>query len=217
MLSLLPSIRNTDQKVVLSFFDYTSNLVRPWADAGFLCYCFDWLHPRGYYKKAENIYCLNYDIPNMLFADVDPLYERVAFCAFFPDCTYLTNTANRHNEKRQFSQIIKAANDFYFCHKTAEKIGAPYFIENPPGKMNTFWRKPDYIFQPWEYGDNYTKRTCLWTGGGFIMPPPTHPRPDNLDRDRIHMMGQTKRRAINRAATPKGFSYAVFQANHIHV
>lgn len=35
-------------------------------------------------------------------------------------------------------------------------------IENPVGIMNTKWRKPDQIVQPWYFGDSASKKTCLW-------------------------------------------------------
>lgn len=35
-------------------------------------------------------------------------------------------------------------------------------IENPVGVMNTRWRKPDQIVQPWQFGDSASKKTCLW-------------------------------------------------------
>jgi hypothetical protein len=28
--------------------------------------------------------------------------------------------------------------------------------------MSTRYRKPDQIIQPWQFGDEFTKRTCLW-------------------------------------------------------
>ena len=35
-------------------------------------------------------------------------------------------------------------------------------IENPVGIMNTRFRKPDQIVQPWMFGDAASKKTCLW-------------------------------------------------------
>lgn len=38
-------------------------------------------------------------------------------------------------------------------------------IENPVGIMSTHWRKPDQIIHPYQFGDAYEKRTCLWLKG----------------------------------------------------
>ena len=35
-------------------------------------------------------------------------------------------------------------------------------IENPVGIINTRWRKPDQIVQPYHFGDSASKKTCLW-------------------------------------------------------
>jgi hypothetical protein len=35
-------------------------------------------------------------------------------------------------------------------------------IENPVGLLSSKWKKPDQIIQPWQFGDEATKTTCLW-------------------------------------------------------
>lgn len=35
-------------------------------------------------------------------------------------------------------------------------------IENPIGVVSSYWRKPDQIVQPYMFGDEATKTTCLW-------------------------------------------------------
>ena len=32
-----------------------------------------------------------------------------------------------------------------------ERLGAPYFIENPRGQLRHYWREPDAQFNPCEY------------------------------------------------------------------
>lgn len=31
--------------------------------------------------------------------------------------------------------------------------------------MSTTWRKPDQIIQPYQFGDPFSKKTCLWLKG----------------------------------------------------
>jgi hypothetical protein len=38
-------------------------------------------------------------------------------------------------------------------------------LENPIGCINTRIRKPDQIIQPWMFGHNASKATCLWLKG----------------------------------------------------
>jgi hypothetical protein len=35
-------------------------------------------------------------------------------------------------------------------------------VENPVGVMNTIFRKPDQIIQPYQFGHEAIKKTCLW-------------------------------------------------------
>ena len=87
-----------------------------------------------------------------------------------PPCTYLTVTGNRwfnvekYGDKAKKRHIDKAkAIDFFmeFANVKCDKI----CIENPVGIISTFWKKPDQIIQPWQFGHKEAKRTCLWLKG----------------------------------------------------
>jgi site-specific DNA-cytosine methylase len=41
-------------------------------------------------------------------------------------------------------------------------------LENPVGVISTYISKPDQIIQPWWFGDDASKKTCLWLKG---LPP----------------------------------------------
>lgn len=41
-------------------------------------------------------------------------------------------------------------------------------IENPVGVMSRLWRRPDQVVQPYQFGDEARKTTCLWLKG---LPP----------------------------------------------
>lgn len=45
-------------------------------------------------------------------------------------------------------------------------------LENPVGELRKFMDKPRLTFQPYEYGDGWTKRTDIW--GEFNIPQKTH-------------------------------------------
>ena len=88
----------------------------------------------------------------------------------FPPCTYLTVTGNRwFNVERYGEKAIKRYKDrenaiyFFmaFANSDCEKIA----IENPVGVMSSEWRKPDQIINPWQFGDSFEKKTCLWLKG----------------------------------------------------
>lgn len=88
----------------------------------------------------------------------------------FPPCTYLTNSQNWCYNAERFGQKAierikkreKAAVFFMeFVNADCDKIA----IENPVGYMSTHYQKPTQIIQPWNFGEPYTKTTCLWLKG----------------------------------------------------
>lgn len=92
-----------------------------------------------------------------------------------PPCTFLTVTGNRwFNEEKYGDQARQRKIDreqaAEFFMALANARCAHIAIENPVGYMNTHWRKPDQIIQPYMFGDPYEKRTCLWLKG---LPPLT--------------------------------------------
>lgn len=99
-----------------------------------------------------------------------------------PPCTFLSNVATRHHSLN--NSTLELIND-----RTFKRIEAMQFfmnianadcdriaIENPVGVMNTAYRKPDQIIEPYFFAEseedteNYvTKRTCLWLKGLPIL------------------------------------------------
>ncbi len=54
---------------------------------------------------------------------------------------------------------------FQFFMQIAEANIPKIAIENPVGIISTRWRKPSQVVQPWMFGDEATKTTCLWLKG----------------------------------------------------
>ena len=88
-------------------------------------------------------------------------------------------------------------------------------LENPAGYLGQWLGPPRLKFDPWEYGDPWTKRTWVW--GQFKLPvrAPIPPR-DSLVRK--HVPGSRQQTGIAKTAearsrTPHGFAAAFFRAN----
>ena len=88
----------------------------------------------------------------------------------FPPCTFLTVTGNRwFNIERYGEKAIKRhadrkeAIDFFmmFANADCDKI----VIENPVGVMSSHYQKPNQIVNPYQFGDPFEKKTCLWIKG----------------------------------------------------
>ena len=87
-----------------------------------------------------------------------------------PPCTYLSNAGVRwFNEDKygnEAKQRKKLRIDAYkFVLKLSDAKIKQIAIENPVGWLNSHWRKPDQIFQPYQFGVTESKRTCLWLKG----------------------------------------------------
>jgi hypothetical protein len=200
------------QKIVVSLFDYTGNMVAPWAKAGFLCYCVDLKHPAGEHRDGS-IIRVGADVRDWL-----PPYAEIAMLFAFPPCTHVAVSGARWFQDKGIGSLIEALQLFDAAVRLAEWTEAPYMIENPVSTVSTYWRKPDFTFDPCDYGgylnppgDAYTKKTCLWTGNGFVMPKPKPVTP--VDGSRIHRIPPSEDRAELRSVTPQGFADAVFTAN----
>lgn len=78
-----------------------------------------------------------------------------------PPCTYLS-VSGMHWTTRGLRdpQLTKDALDFVrlFMDAPIERIA----IENPVSVISSRIRKPDQIIQPWQFGHNASKKTCLW-------------------------------------------------------
>lgn len=87
-----------------------------------------------------------------------------------PPCTYLTVTGNRwFNVEKYGEKALKRIEDrkeaAEFFMKIANADCDKIAIENPVGYMNSHFRKPDQIIQPYMFGDPFEKKTCLWLKG----------------------------------------------------
>jgi len=203
-------MNGTKRGLVLSLCDRTGNMVRPWAEAGYACITVD-VQPAAHF------------MPNVMPIQADVcafLPPRTAYTAVFafPPCTDLAVSGARWFREKGLYGLSAALKIVEACARICEWSGAPWMLENPIGTLSSYWRKPDFTFDPYEYGgylspsgDAYTKRTCLWTGGGFIMPA-KRPVPP-VEGSRMHRLPPGPHRADQRSETPIGFARAVFEAN----
>tara|TARA_R110001583_G_scaffold134809_6_gene286542 strand:- start:2522 stop:3115 length:594 start_codon:yes stop_codon:yes gene_type:complete len=143
----------------------------------------------------------------------DDWKPSIVFAA--PPCTNLAVSGARDFSKKGMQGLIDGLILVEACRRLCDWFGVPWMLENPVSRLSSCWRKPDYIFQPWEFGDNYTKKTCLWTGGGFVMPSPrVLDEPPDVENS-IHEMSPGPDRADRRSITPQGFALAVMEANSL--
>jgi len=227
---------------VVCLFDYTGNMGQPWAENGYHVECLDIQH------KEVSTVTVGKGTITYRYADLlDPVWGtwviglNPVFLAAFPPCTDLAVSGARHfsNKAKADPQYRdKAMSLVYASRDIAELTLAPYIIENPISVISSEWRKPDFMFDPCDYGgylgkdeihpewpdmfpvqDAYTKRTCYWTGNGYTMPPtkPVETISVRLPGGNVgpswHAKsgGKSLRTKNIRSATPRGVARAIYQ------
>ena len=77
-----------------------------------------------------------------------------------PPCTHLAVSGARYFAEKRADGRQQGAIDFFMqlANADIQKIA----MENPVGIMSTVWRKPDQVIQPYQFGESFSKKTCLW-------------------------------------------------------
>ena len=208
---------------VISLFDFTGKAVEPWVEKGHKAYIVDIQHKNGvYYDVDRNLFKVGFDLLKGDFLDWLYSYESrhkdSVFTYAFPPCDHLAVSGARWFKGKGLRKLADSIKMFAIAAEICEKLGAPYLIENPVSTISTYWRRPDYTFHPHYFtgyarDDNYTKKTCIWTGNEFKMPESmvddSLGEPDN----RIHFASPGADRKNFRSMTPMGFARAVYEAN----
>lgn len=156
-------------KVIISLFDYTGGAVRPWAEAGYDCYCLDIQHPmvdpcidaddflagRMIWKAYADLSAVTSAAAALQNLLGDDWRDRVAFVFGWPPCTDLASSGARHwSKKREANPDFQteAVRMARVVEYIGIETGAPYVIENPTGALSTLWRRPDHRFDPCDFG-----------------------------------------------------------------
>lgn len=93
-----------------------------------------------------------------------------------PPCTYISNMSNcRINEPGR--RDLREQGLTFFLTFTQTNIPL-VCIENPRGLPERAYRPASQIIQPYEFGDPFSKATCLWLKGLPLLKPTKHVDPD---------------------------------------
>lgn len=181
--------------MILSLYDFTGTILRPWAEAGHSCLALDILHPTGgreeRFDSGGQIIYMPVDLHNeaAVFDIISNFCPKFVFG--FPVCTDLTISGTRHWKKKAeadpFFQV-KAMRAFIYPVELCESLQIPFAFENPIGVLSSAWRRPSFSFNPYEYGgylplddvnpvssliparDAYKKSTYIWCDSRLKKP-----------------------------------------------
>jgi len=196
-----------ETKIILDLCGGTGAWSKPYADAG-------------------------YDVRNITLPECDVrLYEppeNVYGILAAPPCTCFAISGARW--KRTDAEMIEALSIVDACLRIIWCCKPRWWaLENPVGILPRFIGNYRYTFHPYEYGDPWTKRTCIW--GDHVKPRVKNPvepigqwmgrsgqkgivdHLEYLPPDWIHKLPPSKDRTELRSVTPAGFAQAFFEAN----
>lgn len=193
-------------KTILSLFDYTGHWGQPYADAGYNVIPLD-------IQNGHDITKLSNEYLSEELGIEGEIWGILAACP----CTDFASSGARHFKAKDADGRTEASKDLVIATLDLIETLDPvmWVLENPMGRIQrlTGLPKARMKFDPWVYGDAYTKETYLF--GKFNTDLPQIPV-DPVMKSIMHKKygGKSLKTKNARSATPRGFAAAFFQANN---
>lgn len=221
----------TEDRLIVSIYDYSGNWPRPYIDAGYPTMLWDYKHEGCILQQFSR---LQGEIENAMEHGYIPWGLIAA-----PPCTDISAAGAQFWGKKDVTPAPEpygpdwSMTDYASALVDIVLILRDLFpwkwwvIENPPGRMEAIVphiaKHRSLMFQPWEFGDKTTKRTVLW--GNFnrslektivepeVVPITTRGRVYHSSAVWAKTGGKSEKTKTARSNTPAGFARAFFQAN----
>ena len=144
----------------------------------------------------------------------DMLGERWDLMVAHPPCTYLC-ASGMHWTTRGLRDPKLTEEALEFVRLLMDAPIHRIALENPVGAINTRIRKPDQRIQPWQFGDDASKATCLWLKNlpplvpTNVLPLPASGRWANQTASGQNKLGPSPTRWKERSKTYPGIAAAM--------
>lgn len=134
-----------------------------------------------------------------------------------PECTYLCVSGLHWNSRRP-DRAAKTEEALEFVRLLLGADIQRIALENPVGCISTAIRPPEQIIQPYQFGEDASKKTCLWLKGLPVLKPTRYieprmvngkPRWANQTDSGQNRLGPSPGRAAERARTYQGIADAM--------
>ena len=127
-----------------------------------------------------------------------------------PPCTHLAGSGARWWADKGEDALLESLAIVDACLRVVLVTQPVWWcLENPVGRLVHYLGKPKMYFNPCDYGDPYTKKTCLWGDFNEPIQNPVYP----TEGGKMHRLPPSEDRARLRSITPPGFAQAFFEAN----
>lgn len=200
MLEELSSL--LDAPILISLFDYSGTWSLPYRLAGYRVLQVD-------KKLGFDILKWNYEV-----LPKDMVLGIIAA----PPCTDYASSGAQYWPAKDKDGRTKASNKLIRLTLDMVEYFDPAFwaLENPVGRLAKLFPElgDPWYWQPWMFGDPWTKKSCLW--GKFRQPkkrPVTPLRYSDQGGWTQLLGGNSERTKELRSITPPGFAFAFFEAN----
>lgn len=129
-----------------------------------------------------------------------------------PVCTHLSGCGAKYWKAKGDAAILEALAVADACSRIVLFTNPVFWcLENPVGRLYRWYGPPIMRFNPCDYGDPYTKKTCLW--GKFNAPEFNRVEPTDGSKMWRKYGGKSERTKMLRSITPAGFAQAFFESN----
>lgn len=194
---------------LLSLFDHSGNWSQPYADAGHTVIRVD-------LKEGFDVMNIDED-----WLDDLPRDGGTGLLAA-PPCTDFAVSGAWTWKAKDADGRTAASKELVIKAGWIVGLWKPDFwaFENPVGRLNTLFPElrvhGPWYWQPWWYGDGYTKKTGLWGYFNKKLPENRVTPVKVCDQGSWvqKLGGKSERTKELRSATPKGFAKAFYEANH---
>lgn len=184
-------------KIILDLCGGTGSWSKPYRDAGYDVRVID---PLSEFEGGGRV-----DVRLM----EKPMFQVHGILAA-PPCTHFSGSGARWWAQKGDDALLDALSVVDACLRIIHVCNPEWWaLENPVGRLSRFIGKPRMYFNPCDYGDPYTKKTCLW--GNFNIPEKTPVEP--TEGSKMHLLPPSAERWKLRSMTPQGFANAFFKAN----
>jgi len=197
----VPALPWKRMRLILDLCGGTGSWSKPYTEAGYFVRVVD-------VKNGDDVRLLEY------------IEEPVHGILAAPPCTEFSYAKHFHGKGNYEHNFIEGLSMVDACLRIV-MVHKPrwWALENPYNYLRRWLGEPEFVFEPWQFGNAYKKRTALW--GDFRQPKPTiSEEPAGLVKFSMlksHEIAPEwygiENRQTRRAITPPGFARAFFEAN----
>lgn len=155
-----------------------------------------------------------YDVRVIDLPDDVRLVERyelpVQWILAAPPCTHFSVSGARWWKDKGETALLEGLSVVDACLRMVMVCKPTWWaLENPVGRLERYIGRPAMTFNPCDFGDPYTKQTCIWGSFRYPVMSPVEP----TEGSKMHRLPPSPDRWKLRSATPPGFARAFFEAN----